>query len=60
MAGQRELSFDDEDATDHVAQVLTDMNSGRYDRAREYIQKLDKATQVAVRRSVAARTNVYL
>ncbi|QHJ80524.1 MAG: hypothetical protein [Bacteriophage sp.] len=59
MAGQRELSFD-EDETDHVAQVLTDMNAGRYDRAREYISKLDKETQSAVRRSIATRTNVYL
>lgn len=60
MAGQRELRFEDEDATDHVAQVLTDMNSGRYDKAREYIQKLDEATQAAVRRSVAAKVGVYL
>lgn len=59
MAGQRELNFDD-DAIDHVAQVLADMNSGRYDKAREYIQKLDKTTQAAVRRSVAARTHIYL
>lgn len=60
MAGQRELSFDEDAETDHVAQVLTDMNSGRYDRAREYIGTLDKDTQLEVRRSVAARTNVYL
>ena len=60
MAGQRELSFDEDKSIDHVARVLIDMNSGRYDKAREYIQKLDKATQAAVRRSVAARTNVYL
>lgn len=60
MAGQRELSFDEDTATDHVAQVLTDMNAGRYDRAREYISKLDKETQSAVRRSIATRTNVYL
>lgn len=59
MADQRELSFDDEE-TDHVAQVLTDMYSGKYNRAREYIQQLPKETQAQVRRSVAARTNVYL
>ena len=60
MAGQRELSFDDDRATDHVAQVLTDMNAGRYDRARDYIATLDKETQHEVRRTVAVRTNVYL
>lgn len=59
MADQRELQFDDEE-TDHVAQVLTCMNSGQYSQAREYIQQLPKDTQVQVRRSVAARTNVYL
>ena len=60
MAGQRELSFDDDRTADHVAQVLTDMNAGRYDRAREYIATLDKETQREVRRTVAVRTNVYL
>lgn len=60
MAGQRELSFDDDRATDHVAQVLTDMNAGRYDRARDYIATLGKETQREVRRTVAVRTNVYL
>lgn len=60
MAGQRELSFDEDKPTDHVAQVLTDMNAGRYDRAREYIATLDKETQREVRRTVAVRTNVYL
>lgn len=60
MAGQRELSFNDDRATDHVSQVLTDMNAGRYDRARDYIATLDKATQREVRRTVAVRTNVYL
>lgn len=60
MADTRELSFNDDRATDHVAQVLTDMNAGRYDRAREYIATLDKETQREVRRTVAVRTNVYL
>lgn len=60
MAGQRELSFDDDRTTDHVAQVLTDMNAGRYDRARDYIATLDKETQREVRRTVAVRTSVYL
>ena len=60
MARQRELSFDEDSATDHVVQVLTDMNAGRYDRAREYITTLDKETQREVRRTVAVRTNVYL
>ena len=60
MAGQRELSFNDDRATDHVVQVLTDMNAGRYDRAREYIATLDKETQREVRRTVAVRTSVYL
>ena len=60
MAGQRELSFNDDRATNHVAQVLTDINAGRYDRARDYIATLDKETQREVRRTVAVRTNVYL
>jgi hypothetical protein len=60
VGNQRELSFDDDRATDHVAQVLTDMNAGRYDRARDYIATLDKETQREVRRTVAVRTNVYL
>lgn len=60
MAGQRELSLDDEDATDHVAQVLTSMNSGQYTKAREYLATLDQDTRAAVSRSVAVRTGVYL
>lgn len=60
MAGKRELSFNEDVETDHVAQVLTDMNSGQYEKARAYLRTLDKETQAAVRRSIAARTNVYL
>lgn len=60
VSNHRELSFDDEDSTDHVAQVLTSLNSGQYTKAREYLATLDKDTRTAVSRSVAVRTGVYL
>lgn len=61
MAGQRELSFDEDKSPDYVAQVIIHINSGDYMKARIIIDKIkDSNTQVNVRRTVAAKTNVYL
>lgn len=61
MAGQRELSFDEDKPTDYVAQVIAHINSGDYMKARIVIDKIkDSNVQLSVRRTVAAKTSVYL
>lgn len=61
MAGQRELSFDEDKPTYYVAQVIAHINSGDYMKARIVIDKIkDANVQLSVRRTVAAKTSVYL
>lgn len=61
MAGQRELIFDEDKSPDYVAQVVAHINSGDYMKARIIIDKVkDSNTQLNVRRTVAAKTGIYL
>lgn len=60
MAGQRELSFDEDRPTDYVARVLALMNSGDYTAARVLVHTLTETQQLNVRRTIAAKTGIYL
>ena len=61
MAGQRELSFDEDKSVDYVAQVIANINAGDYVAARVVIDKIkDSNVQLNVRRTVSAKTGIYL
>jgi len=61
MAGQRELSFEEDKPVDYVTPVLNRVNEGDYYAARVLIDKIkDAQTQVAVRRTVSVKTGIYL
>ncbi len=61
MAGQRELSFDEDKRVDYVAQVIANINAGDYIAARVVIDKIkDSNVQLSVRRTVSAKTGIYL
>lgn len=61
MAGQRELSFDDDRPVDYVQPVLRHVNNGQYHLARHALRSVpDKEQAARVRRAVAFKTGIYL
>lgn len=61
MAGQRELSFDDDKSVNYVVQVIVLMNAGDYTEARNIITKIpDKMQRKGVYRTVAHKTGIHL
>ena len=61
MAGQRELSFDEDRSVDYVAKVVSLMYSGDYTAARNLITQIpSKAQRKDVYRTVAAKTGIHL
>lgn len=60
MADQRELQFDGEQAVDYTSKVFMLVNAGDYTEARKVLYSLPVTKIIDVRRTIAARTNVYL